>query len=58
MNTRVVLEDSKVVLVGLKINGLFPIKEVSMNHATLVAYDDMLTQGDFWHRRLSHISDK
>ena len=38
-----ILKDSKVVLVGLRINGLFLIKEVSMNHAALIVSNDMLT---------------
>ena len=53
-----ILKDSKVVLVGLRINGLFLIKEVSMNHAALTISNDMLTERDSWHRRLSHISGK
>ena len=51
-----ILKDFKVVLVGLKINGLFLIKEVSMNHAALIFSDDMLTEGDLWHWRLSYMS--
>ena len=29
-----------------------------MNQAALIVYNDMLTEGDLWHRRLSHISEK
>ena len=53
-----ILKDSKVVLVGLKISGVFLIKEVSMNNVALIVYDDMLTERDLWHRILSHISGK
>ena len=53
-----ILKDSKIVLVGLRINELFLIKEMSMNHAALTVFNDMLTEGDLWNRRLSHISGK
>ena len=37
-----ILKNSKVVLVGLRINGLFLIKEASMNHVDLTVSNDML----------------
>ncbi|XP_031741722.1 uncharacterized protein LOC116403917 [Cucumis sativus] len=53
-----ILKDSKVVLACLRINGLFLIKEVSMNPTALIVSNDMLTEGNLWHKRLSHISGK
>ena len=41
-----ILKDSKIVLIGLKINEHFLLKEVSVNHHALIVYDDMLTEGD------------
>lgn len=51
-------QDSKVVLVGIKTNGLYLIKDVQMTHSTLIATDNKLTKGYLWHKRLSHISGK
>ncbi|KAA0059756.1 Retrovirus-related Pol polyprotein from transposon TNT 1-94 [Cucumis melo var. makuwa] len=53
-----IFKDSKIVLGGTKINGLFHIKEVSMNHVVLIVSNDKLTEGDLWHIRLSRISGK
>ena len=53
-----IFKDSKIVLVGIKINGLFLIKEVSMNHIVLIVSNDKLTEEDLWHKRLSHVSGK
>ena len=51
-----ILKDSKIVLVGIKINARFLIKKVSMNHAALIAFNDKLTERDLWHKRFSHIN--
>ena len=41
-----------------KIVGIGSVTLKFKNHATLIVFYDKLTEGDLWHRRLSHISGK
>ena len=53
-----VFMDSRVVLVGEKVNDLFIIKGVEMLKEANVVSTLNLTEVDLWHKRLSHISQK
>ncbi|KAA0060772.1 gag_pre-integrs domain-containing protein [Cucumis melo var. makuwa] len=53
-----VFKDSRVVLVGEKVNDLFAIKEVEMLKEAKVVSTLNLTKADLRHKRLSHISRK
>lgn len=53
-----VKKDSKIVLTGVKINGLYVIQDVQMVQSALVVTGKGMTDSDFWHKRLSHISAK
>ena len=50
--------DSRVVLVGEKVNDLFIIKEVEMLKEANVVSALNLAEVDLWRKRLSHISQK
>lgn len=53
-----IIKDSKVVLVGEVRNGVYVIKDVEATQYALTATSTQLTEGDMWHKRLSHISNK
>ena len=54
-----VFMDSRVVLVGEKVNDLFIIKGVEMlKEANVVGFAVNVTKSDLWHKKLSHISQK
>lgn len=53
-----VKKDSKTVLTGIKINGLYVIQDVQMVQSALVVSEKGMTSSDYWHKRLSHISAK
>lgn len=46
------------MLVGTKMNGLYVIKDVEMIQITLAISDKGPSEGDLWHKRLSHINSK
>ena len=49
---------SKVTPVGVRKNGLFVIKDVQMIKSAILAIEHTLTEGEFWHKRVSQISEK
>lgn len=50
-------KNSKVVLVGQKINGLYIVKDINVPGAALIT-EKTCSEGDLWHKRLAHISAK
>lgn len=53
-----VLKDSKVVLVGEKVNDLYIVRSVEMLNETHTVTTSDLIEADIWHKRLTHISPK
>ncbi|XP_038885858.1 uncharacterized mitochondrial protein AtMg00300-like [Benincasa hispida] len=53
-----VIKDSKVVLVGEKVNDLCIMRGVEMMTSAYTVSSSNLTEADLWHKRLCHISEK
>ena len=53
-----VIKDSKIVMVGEKVNDLFVVKGVEMVNGAYSVNKTALTEAELWHKRLSHISLK
>lgn len=53
-----VWKDSKLMLKGVKINGVYVVQGVQKLQLALVVTYKEPTNGDLWHKRLAHISAK
>lgn len=53
-----VIKDSKIVLVGERVNDLYVVRGVEMLNGAYTIAKTILTEVDLWHKRLSHISSK
>ncbi|XP_038882336.1 uncharacterized mitochondrial protein AtMg00300-like [Benincasa hispida] len=53
-----VLKKSKPIFRGIKINGVYVVQGVQKVHSALVVTSKEPTEGELWHKRLSHISAK
>lgn len=53
-----VIQYSKVVLIGKKVNDLYIVRRVEMLNEAYTITEIVLTEVDQWHKRLSNISSK
>ncbi|XP_038904349.1 uncharacterized mitochondrial protein AtMg00300-like [Benincasa hispida] len=53
-----VLKNTKPILRGVKINGVYIVQGVQKMHSTLVVIQKQPTEGNLWHKRLPHINAK